>query len=174
MGNPVPSRAVRGIARLVEMEQTIAETITVERVRRVCQGYTNAKGGEIEGLGGGFQFCRLSGGLLFNEFGDIREDVTFSQLADFVWFSETGEGYTGRGDSPLLGIHEGRAVVLLFNGILGDRKPQGGNILSTAILAGLPSHTDPKIIYAAATHLGPAALQRAGIVSKQTPYAIEV
>jgi len=44
---------------------------------------------------GGFQFCRLSEEPLFNEVGDIREDVSFAQLADFVWSAETGEGYMG-------------------------------------------------------------------------------
>lgn len=128
----------------------------------------------MPGLGGGFQFCRLSGEPLFNEFGDIREDVTFSQLADFVWFSETGLGYTGDGTGPLLGAHEGRGIYLLFNGILGDRRPQGGNILTRAVLEGLPGYDGPKVVYAAASRLGPAALQREQIVFKQTPYAIEV
>ncbi|WP_353566316.1 site-specific DNA-methyltransferase [Haloferula sargassicola] len=150
---------------LVEMEPNIAEDITAERVKRVSQGYTDAKGNQVEGLGGGFQFCRLSDEPLFNEFGDIRDDVTFAQLADFLWFSEAGTGYTGKGDSPLLGVHEGRAVYLLFNGILGDRRPQGGNILTNAILEALPPHDGPKIIYAAATKLGAAALQRANVVS---------
>jgi adenine-specific DNA-methyltransferase len=159
---------------LVEMEGKIAREITAERVRRVAGGYTNAKGEAVAGLGGGFQFCTLSEEPLFNEFGDIREDVTFAQLADFVWFAETGEGYTGKADSPLLGVKGGTAVYLLFNGILGDRRPQGGNILTQVVLDSLPPHEGPKVIYAAATRLGPAALQRAGIVFKQTPYAIEV
>ena len=159
---------------LVEMEEQIAASITAERVRRVAGGYTDAKGKKVPGLGSGFQFCRLSTEPLFNEFGDIRDDVTFAELADFVWFAETGMGYAGAADSPLLGTHEGRAIVLLFNGILGDRRPQGGNILTKAILDGLPKHDGPKIIYAAATRLGSAALQRANIVFKQTPYAIEV
>jgi DNA modification methylase len=184
---------------LVEMEGKIAREITAERVRRVAGGYTNAKGEAVAGLGGGFQFCTLSEEPLFNEFGDIREDVTFAQLADFVWFAETGEGYMEKGIasplhkpgevgsrssakgtespspySPLLGVKGGTAVYLLFNGILGDRRPQGGNILTQAVLDSLPPHEGPKVIYAAATRLGPAALQRAGIVFKQTPYAIEV
>jgi hypothetical protein len=68
-------------------------------VRRVAGGYTNtnAKGEAVEGLGGGFQFCTLSEEPLFNEFGDIRDDVRFAQLADFVWFAETGEGYMEKG-----------------------------------------------------------------------------
>ncbi len=160
---------------LVEMEEKIAQDITAERVRRVAGGYKNAKGEPVEGLGSGFQFCRLSEEPLFNEFGDIRDDVTFAQLADFVWFAETGEGYTGKADSPLLGTHGGVAVYLLFNGILGDRRPAGGNILTPAILASLPEHDGLRVIYAAAVKgIGPAALARANIVFKQTPYAIEV
>jgi site-specific DNA-methyltransferase (adenine-specific)/adenine-specific DNA-methyltransferase len=159
---------------LVEMEPGIARDITAERVRRVAAGYTDAKGKAVPGLGGGFQYCRLSAEPLFNEFGDIRDDVTFSQLADFVWFTETGTGYLGGGDSPLLGIHEGRAVYLLFNGILGDRRPEGGNILTRPVLDSLPAHEGERTIYAAATRLGEAALRRAGITFKQTPYAIGV
>lgn len=159
---------------LVEMEEQIAADITAERVRRVAGGYRDSKGKDVPGLGSGFQFCRLSKEPLFNEFGDIRDDVTFAELADFVWFAETGVGYSGSADSPRLGSHEGRAIYLLFNGILGDRRPQGGNILTKAILDSLPKHDGPKIIYAAATRFGSAALQRANIVFKQTPYAIEV
>jgi adenine-specific DNA-methyltransferase len=43
---------------LVEMDDAIARNVTAERVRRVAQGYTNAKEQAVEGLGGGFQFCR--------------------------------------------------------------------------------------------------------------------
>jgi adenine-specific DNA-methyltransferase len=160
---------------LVEMEEKIAQDITAERVRRVAGGYTNAKGEPVQGLGSGFQFCRLSEEPLFNEFGDVRDDVTFAQLADFVWFAETGEGYTGKADSPLLGTHGGVAVYLLFNGILGDRRPAGGNILTQAVLESLPKHDGQRVIYAAAVKgIGPAALARAKIIFKQTPYAIEV
>ena len=160
---------------LVEMEEKIAQNITAERVRRVASGYTNAKGDVVAGLGGGFQFCRLSEEPLFNEFGDIRDDVTFAQLADFVWFAETGVGYIGHADSPLLGVHEGVAVYLLFNGILGDRRPEGGNILTPAILEMLPPHEGLRVIYAAAIKgIGSAAQARANLVFKQTPYAIEI
>jgi hypothetical protein len=56
----------------------------------------------------------------------------------------------------------------------GNLIVQGGTILTNVILGALPAHDGPQIIYAAATRLGAAALQRAGIVFKQTPYAIEV
>ncbi|RQW84365.1 MAG: site-specific DNA-methyltransferase [Methylococcus sp.] len=169
---------------LVEMDENITRDVTAERVRRVARGYTNAKGQAVDGLGGGFQFCRLSAEPLFDADGQIRADVTFAQLAEFVWFAETGAGFSpspqpspveGEGEkrSPLLGIHEGRAIYLLYNGILKDRTPDGGNVLTAAVLALLTPFDGPKVIYAAANRLGTRAA-REGIVFKQTPYALEV
>lgn len=158
---------------LVEMEPHIARDITAERVRRVAGGYTNAKGEHVEGLGGGFQYCRLSKEPLFDATGAVREDVTFAQLAEFVWFAETGTGFTGKAKSPLLGVHEGVAVYLLYNGILKDRTVDGGNVLTAPVLALLPPHAGPKVIYAAANRLGAPRLQRERIVFKQTPYALD-
>jgi hypothetical protein len=40
-------------------------------------------------LGGGFRFCRL-GVPLFDEYGDVAQDVTFPDLAAHIFFSETG------------------------------------------------------------------------------------
>ncbi len=167
---------------LVEMDETIAREVTAERVRRVSRGYINAKGQAVEGLGGGFQFCTLSKEPLFTPEGQIRPDVTFTQLAEFVWFAETGTARphpgplpVGEGEkrSPLLGVHEGRAIYLLYNGILKDRTPDGGNVLTPAVVALLPPFDGPKVIYAAANRLG-ARAAREGIVFKQTPYALEV
>jgi hypothetical protein len=44
---------------LVELEPEIARGVTAERVRRVCEGYDDARGARVEGLGGGFRFCEL-------------------------------------------------------------------------------------------------------------------
>jgi site-specific DNA-methyltransferase (adenine-specific)/adenine-specific DNA-methyltransferase len=158
---------------LVEMEADIARHVTAERVRRVSQGYINGKGQEVPGLGGSFQFYRLSDEPLFDETGQVRQDVTFAQLAEFVWFVETGTGFHGRADSPLLGAHEGRAIYLLYNGILGDLAEAGGNVLTSAVLDRLPRFEGHKVIYAAANRLGSRAA-REGITFKQTPYALEV
>lgn len=160
---------------LVEMEPKIAQEITSERVRRVINGYTDAKGKPVEGLGGGFQYCHLSEDPLFDAFGSIRADVTFEQLAEFVWFVETGTGYdNSKPKSPLLGIHEGRAIYLLYNGILKDRKINGGNVLTGPVLSTLPEYNGPKVIYAAANKLGAPRCQREHITFKQTPYALDV
>ena len=158
---------------LVEMDDGIARTVTAERVKRVATGYTNAKDNAVEGLGGGFQFCRLSAAPLFEADGQIRCDVKFAQLAEFVWFAETGTGFTGTADSPLLGIHEGRAIYLLYNGILKDRTVAGGNVLTGPVFDVLPKFAGPKVIYAAANRMG-ARAAREGITFKQTPYALEV
>ncbi|NBB80398.1 MAG: site-specific DNA-methyltransferase, partial [Verrucomicrobia bacterium] len=63
---------------LVEMEPQIAKDITAERVRRVIEGYTDSKGKAVEGLEGGFQYCRLSTEPLFDAYGAIRDDVSFA------------------------------------------------------------------------------------------------
>ncbi|WP_345797593.1 site-specific DNA-methyltransferase [Castellaniella sp. MT123] len=158
---------------LVEMDEHIAQNVTAERVRRVAQGYTNAKGDQVAGLGGGFQYCRLSTEPLFAPDGQIRGDVSFAQLAEFVWFAETGVGFTGTADSPLLGTHEGRAIYLLYNGILKDLAPQSGNVLTATVFNRLPVFSGPKVIYAAANRMG-ARAAREGITFQQIPYALEV
>ena len=137
-------------------------------------GYVNAKGEKVEGLGGGFQYCRLSKEPLFDATGAVREDVRFAQLAEFVWFAETGTGFGRKANSPLLGVHEGVAVYLLYNGILKDKSADGGNVLTAPVLALLPPHDGPKVIYAAASQLGAPRLQRERIVFKQTPYALDL
>lgn len=45
---------------LLEMKQDIAQRISAERIRRVCTGYTNAKGEKIKGLGGGSAIAYLA------------------------------------------------------------------------------------------------------------------
>jgi site-specific DNA-methyltransferase (adenine-specific)/adenine-specific DNA-methyltransferase len=158
---------------LVEIEPTIAKTITAERVKRVAEGYANAKGEAVPGLGGGFRYCQL-GEPLFDEAGQIRTTVKFSELARHVWFTETGEPLPRERvmNTPLLGVHRGKAIYLLYNGILGDKSAQGGNVLTRAILAELPAFDGPKVIYAAACLLGPDRLSAYQITVRQTPKQI--
>jgi site-specific DNA-methyltransferase (adenine-specific)/adenine-specific DNA-methyltransferase len=158
---------------LVEMDEGIAVRVAAERVRKVAGGYLPDGSEAVEGLGGGFQFCRLSAEPLFDAEGQIRCDVSFAQLAEFVWFTETGTGYTGPADSPLLGVHEGRAIYLLYNGILKDRSVSGGNVLTGPVFDVLPKFDGPKVTYAAANRMGDRAA-REGVTFKQTPCALEV
>ena len=113
---------------------------------------------------------------LFDEHGRINErDVRFANLARHVYFSETGEPLPKErisAKTPLLGIHHGRAVYLLYNGILKDKSMDGGNVLTAATLAHLPPHDGPKVVYAAGCRFSKARLERENITLKQTPYAI--
>ena len=181
---------------LVEMDENIARNVTSERVRRVAQGYTNAKGEQVEGLGGGFRFCEL-GEPLFDEGGKIRETVRFADLARHVYFTETGEPLPnplplqsphpnlppeGEGanekstirSSPFIGACRGIGIYLLYNGILGDKSAQGGNVLTRAVLAQLPPFEGQKVIYCAGCLLGRDRLQAERIIVRQTPYEIKV
>ncbi len=55
-------------------------------------------------------------------------------LASFIWIEETGVPSDGAFKSPLLGVHNSTAYYLLFNGILGDKRPDGGNVLTAPVL----------------------------------------
>lgn len=160
---------------LVEIDSKIAREVTAERLRRVGEGYENGGGKSVEGLGGGFRFATL-GDVLFDERGNIRDTVRFADLARHVYFVETGEPLP-RGrvpNSPLIGVHRGTGVYLLYNGILKDRTPDGGNVLTTSILSLLPPHGGPKVVYGTACRLGAARLRQEGIVFKQLPYKLKV
>jgi adenine-specific DNA-methyltransferase len=160
---------------MVEMEQKVVRDITAERVKRVVQGYTNAKGEPVAGLGGGFRFCEL-GEPLFDERGQIKPSVRFADLARHVYFTETGEPLPRErvSKSPLLGECRGVGVYLLFNGILGDKSANGGNILTRGVLAQLPKFDGQKVIYCAGCLLGKDRLQAERIIVRQTPYEIKV
>ncbi len=177
-GHAVLSSDIEGLRFiLVEMDERNATNVVAPRMQKVIKGYVPSVGKQrkpVEGLGGGFQFCTLSKEPLFTADGQIREDVSFAELARFVWLAETGTGYRGKGKSPLLGVHEARAIYLLYNGILGDRSADGGNVLTGPVLEILPKHDGPCVIYAAACRLGTPRLNRDGIVFKQTPYALDV
>lgn len=127
--------------------------------------------------GGGFQLLQL-GAPLFDEQGDIHPEVRFADLAAFIWMRETGTALPAQaasGPLPLLGVHEGTAYFLLFNGILGDRRPASGNVLTTAVLQALNAlcgHDGPKVIYGEACRLGDARLKAEGISFKQLPHAV--
>ena len=62
-----------------------------------------------------------------------------------------------------------------FNGILGDRRPASGNVLTSAVLHALHEargHDGPKVIYGEACRLGAARLAAEDITFKQLPHAV--
>ncbi|MFN7191877.1 MAG: hypothetical protein ACK5U4_10635, partial [Rhodospirillales bacterium] len=73
------------------------------------------------------------------------------------------------------------AYALLYNGILGDKRPDAGNVLTRATLALIqeaiakkePEFRGPLTVYGELSRIMPATLDRMGIIFKQTPYDIK-
>lgn len=161
---------------LIELEEKIAREVTSERLKRVIQGYKRNKKNEeilVSGAKSGFRFCKLSKPL-FDKYGNVNEGVKFNELARHVFFSETGLPLPANANliSPHIGTHKGIAYYLLFNGILGDKSLDGGNVLTSKILESLPEFSGKKIIFGESCRLSDSRLQAANIVFKQIPYEI--
>ena len=71
------------------------------------------------------------------------------------------------------------AIYLLFNGILGDKRPHSGNVLTRDVLAALlalhaqsPAPQAPLTVYGEACRLGPARLAQAGVTFRHIPHDV--
>ena len=71
------------------------------------------------------------------------------------------------------------AIYLLFNGILGDKRPDSGNVLTRDVLAALlalhaqsPAPQAPLTVYGEACRLGPARLAQAGVTFRHIPHDV--
>lgn len=153
-----------------------AQTHCKPRLDKVIGG---EQGGISEAVGwtggGGYRYFRL-GAPVFEADGHIADGIRFATLAAHVWFSETGTPFTSAADTPVLGVHDGMAYALLYNGILGDRSVSGGNVLTAALLARLRAESGwdgPMTVYGEWSKLGASRLAEAQVVFKQTPYDVK-
>ena len=71
------------------------------------------------------------------------------------------------------------ACYLLFNGILGDKRPASGNVLTQAVLDALlalhattPEPTAPLLVYGEACRLGEERLTQANVTFRHIPYDV--
>lgn len=167
------------------------------RLNKVIEGEQGGISKSVEWQGGGgFRFYRL-GPPVFDEEGHIRTDIRFPVLAAHVWFSETDRPWDGphrsgkaaaqgKNGTPLLGVHDGRAYALLYNGILGDRRINGGNVLTRVTLGiirdeiakAFPAYVRDNAdytltVYGEQSRLTPVTLGRERITFKQTPYDVK-
>ena len=165
-----------------------AVTHCLPRLKKVVDGEQGGISKTVNWQGGGgFRILAL-GAPMFGPDGEIDSEVRFADLAAFIWMRETGTpldpAMLPRGQ-PMLGVHSqdqaaplaqpGTAYYLLFNGIVGARRPAGGNVLTSAVLEALRRicwHDGPKVIYGEACRLGDARLSGERIVFKQLPYAV--
>ncbi|NBV06566.1 MAG: site-specific DNA-methyltransferase [Proteobacteria bacterium] len=150
-----------------------AKTHCAARLQKVIDGEQGgiSKDSNWQG-GGGFRFYNL-GEAIFDEDGQINKNIRFEHLAAHIWFSETKTPFSQKEKSPLLGIHNGIAYYLLFNGILGDKSISGGNVLTSKTLSALLNFNGPKVIYGETSRLGLSKLEDNQITFKQTPYDIK-
>lgn len=151
-----------------------ARTHCQPRLKKVVDG---EQGGISEAVGwqggGGFRFYKL-GVPVFDENGHIRDGIRFEHLAAHVWFAETGTARSTRAKKEaFLGEHAGTGYYLLFNGILGDERKTGGNVLTRRLLRSLPQFDGPKVIYGEACDLSVEQLRELDIAFRQTPYDIK-
>jgi len=162
-----------------------ARTHCVVRLRKVIEG---EQGGISKAVGwkggGGFRFFTL-GEMVFDSEGRINEHITFTNLAAHIWFSETKTtnhvNHTNEEKCSYgswLGTHNGIAYALLFNGILHDRRVDGGNVLTSKTLEIIKSDIpgqdyDCLVIYGESTRLGADRLKAEKIQFKQIPYDIK-
>ena len=182
-----------------------AATHCLPRLQKVIDG---EQGGISKAVnwqgGGGFRFLAL-GAPIFDEHGRIHPDVRFATLAAFIWQQETGiawDSAAAKPDTPYLGtnyqldsclrppdMRESTislikmpqfACYLLFNGILGDKRPASGNVLTREVLdalltlhAGTPAPAAPLLVYGEACRLGPERLKQAHVTFRHIPYDVK-
>jgi adenine-specific DNA-methyltransferase len=154
-----------------------ARTHCLPRLQKVIDGEQGGASKSVEWAGGGgFRFCTL-GEAAFDGDGRISAEVKFATLAAYVWHFETGEPGQQAFNQPLLGVHNGTAYYLLYNGILGDRRPASGNVLTHAVLQAIEEiypHVGPKVVYGETTRLGASRLAVEDLVFKQIPYDVKM
>jgi adenine-specific DNA-methyltransferase len=170
-----------------------ATTHVVPRMKKVIDGEAGGISKEENWTGGGgFVFYRL-GEALFDEDGSLQKGAPFSALAAHIWHAETDTAYVGGedekaasgevgearpiyghvGENSLLGVHQGVAYYLLYNGVLGDKRPQGGNVLTRKVLRLLPPYDGPKIIFGESCRIQDEGLKELKITFRQTPSAVK-
>ena len=154
-----------------------ARTHCLPRLKKVVEG---EQGGISEAVewkgGGGFRFMKLGAKAFFDD-GALNADIRFKDLAAYLWFLETRiPQESGQFKSPLLGVHNGTAYVLLYNGIIADRRPESGNVLTTGVWNDirklLPRDRRSTVIYGEASRFSASRLKDLKVTFKQIPYDI--
>ncbi len=156
-----------------------AITHCVPRLKAVVDG---EQGGISKAVnwqgGGGFRFYKL-GDEVFDAEGCINEKISFENLSSHIWFTETKTPFNKpKSKSTYLGNYDGKDYALLYNGILKDKKVDGGNVLTNktlnVILEDMGNKPyDKLIVYGESSRISETRLKSLNIEFKQTPYDIK-
>lgn len=156
-----------------------AITHCVPRLKAVVDG---EQGGISKAVnwqgGGGFRFFKL-GDEVFDADGCINENISFENLSAHIWFTETKTPFNKPAEkSTFLGIKDNVAYALLYNGILKDKRVDGGNVLTNKTLKVILDDMqnapyDKLVIYGESSRISQPRLKSLNIEFKQTPYDIK-
>ena len=147
---------------LIEME-AYAESITAERIRRVIKGYGEGKKA-VEGLGGSFDYYEL-GSPLFNEDGNLNEQVDIGKMREYIYYTETHDYLTNQQtvDYPyLLDYKDGTGYFFYY-------EPNEITTLSYDTLNIVPKTADHYVIYADICTISKEQLAQLNITFKKIP-----
>lgn len=168
------------VLNVIGKETNLIDKETLNALKKAAKT-KKMKSTNIWNGGGSFRFYEL-GENIFDSYGDINEQVSFNGLAAFIWFHIThrplSDSNSLKAGTPLIGIHEDTAYYLLYNGILGDKRPQSGNVLTRKVLSELPdldrfvSDGIKIVVYGEACRLGDSTLEQKLITFKQIPYHV--
>jgi adenine-specific DNA-methyltransferase len=151
----------------------------VPRLRAVVDGEQGGISKTVNWHGGsGYRFYELADSI-FNDDGHINQTITFEQLSAHLWFYETKTPFNApQTKTTVLGVHNRTAYALLYNGILHDKRVDGGNVLTSKTLDVIKADLgdaeyDKLVIYGEASRLGTTRTKENNIEFKQTPYDIK-
>lgn len=160
-----------------------AQTHCLPRLEKVIEGEQGGISKAVNwAAGGGFRFMKL-GESAFMDDGRINPAVRFATLAAYLWFLDTKSPHaTGQFSSPIIGTvgeeDTQTAYALLYNGILGDRRPNGGNVLTSQVWdylkSLLPEHNGRWVVYGEASRMPEARRKAQNIEFRQIPYEIRL
>ena len=155
-----------------------AKTHCAARLKMVVDGEQGAISKHVGWQGGGgFKFYEL-GELLLDENGAISEGIDFDTLAAHIWWRETEKSWdVATRNGTFLGVYDGIAYAMLYNGVLHDRSYAGGNVLTPKTMRIVredigAAKYDRMIVYGECTKLSAAKLKEEKIEFRQTPYDI--
>jgi adenine-specific DNA-methyltransferase len=177
-----------------------ALTHCVPRLEKVIAGEQGGISAAVGWQGGGAFSTFTLGAQVFLPSGKIDPSVRFADLAAYVWQQETRLPATQSFTSPCLGVCKTQtantpvnpqtdgdgsnlavcatAYYLLYNGILGDKRPAGGNVLTYDVLTALATcfpfaaQDGQRVVFGEACKVSPTALARENMVFKKIPYSL--
>lgn len=155
-----------------------AKTHCAVRLKKVVDGEQGGISKQVGWQGGGgFKFYEL-GEPLLDENGAISEGIDFDTLAAHIWWRETGSAWdVATRNGTFLGVHDGVAYAMLYNGVLHDRSYAGGNVLTPKTMRIIREDIGEAkysrlVVYGECTKMGAAKLREENVEFRQTPYDI--